>query len=471
MNPILPLTAAGIAYMVAVWLVAPRRIKNAQFFSGRSEAGVEPGFWLLAASAAISWIFAKSIVNSASLTHAFGLAGGGGYAVYYLSFAVVAGAVYLLRTRGGYSSLPDFLVRRYGAAGMKLFLLAIGIRLLNEVWSNTKVVGLFFGAEGGAAYWGAVLAFTVFTVLYSLKSGLRGSLLTDGIQMLFAAVLLIIILAAIYPDVTSASPAARVSEADTAAGLTFAMLALVQTLSYGFHDPVLTDRAFITSPKKMLGALLTAGAIGGAVIFLFGLSGVYARVNDFESGAIASWFVSALPLPLLLVFNVMMLTSAGSTLDSTFASTAKLSARDWPRRHGEPDARQLRLGRWAIAAIAIVGNLPLLTLYFGDQIGPAIIKATTISGTMVMGLAPVFLLAFIRRAGAASFHLSFWCGLALGVLLAAAPGVFPEALIVGEGKYALSLGVNAFGVCACAALFVAGAFLFPAPRRPTGEGR
>jgi hypothetical protein len=207
---------------------------------------------------------------------------------------------------------------------------------------------------------------------------------------------------------------------------------------------------------------LTAGAIGGAVIFLFGLSGVYARVSGHESGAIASWFVTALPLPLLLVFNVMMLTSAGSTLDSTFASSAKLSARDWPRRGGEADSRQIKIGRYAIAAIAIIGNVPLLTLYFGEQIGPAIIKATTISGTMVMGLAPVFLLAFIRRAGAASFHLSFWTGLILGVLLAAAPGVFPPAFVVGEGKYALSLGVNIFGVCACALLYVAGALLFPA---------
>ena len=61
-------------------------------------------------------------------------------------------------------------------------------------------------------------------------------------------------------------------------------------------------------------------------------------------------------------------------------------------------------------AIAVFGNLPLLSIYLGDQVGPAIILATTISGTMVMGLAPIFLLSFVRSAGRLSFHFAFWTG-------------------------------------------------------------
>jgi hypothetical protein len=95
-------------------------------------------------------------------------------------------------------------------------------------------------------------------------------------------------------------------------------------------------------------------------------------------------------------------------------------------------------------AIALLGNLPLLSIYLGDQVGPAIIQATTISGTMVMGLAPIFLLAFVRGAGPLSFHLSFWPGLTFGILrvLESALGtqIFPTWVSYGRRQIRLGSG-------------------------------
>jgi Na+/proline symporter len=164
------LATSGLFYMLVVWYVAPRHVSVNQFFTGKSNKKTEPAFLLLAASAAISWIFAKSIVNSAALTHAFGLWGGFGYAIYYLSFIVVAVTIYFLRVHGGYRSLPNFISTRYGALCMKLFIIAIAIRLFNEVWSNTKVVGLFFWRRG----WRRLLAggnniHTFYRILYTQK--------------------------------------------------------------------------------------------------------------------------------------------------------------------------------------------------------------------------------------------------------------------------------------------------------------
>jgi SSS family solute:Na+ symporter len=61
-----------IGYAGLIWTLAPRSVDAAQFFSGGSRDGGEPGLWLLAASAAITWIFAKSISNAANLGAAFG---------------------------------------------------------------------------------------------------------------------------------------------------------------------------------------------------------------------------------------------------------------------------------------------------------------------------------------------------------------------------------------------------------------
>ena len=119
----------------------------------------------------------------------------------------------------------------------------------------------------------------------------------------------------------------------------------------------------------------------------------------------------------------------------------------------------------AILAVAILGNLPLLSIYAGDRIGPAIIAATTISGTMVMGLAPIFLLSWLPGARTASFHLAFWPGLILGVLRAietfAHVSIFPAALALGTGKYALDLGINVYGLLICTIGFFVGAVLMP----------
>jgi SSS family solute:Na+ symporter len=276
-------------------------------------------------------------------------------------------------------------------------LIAIAIRLINEVWSNTKVFSLYFGSEGSPAYWLAALVVTVFTVYYSLLGGLRSSLLTDGAQMLLAAVLLVVILSTLGPGlVTQGFP---VVDADTrVAGLTFCGLALVQVLSYPFHDPVMTDRAFITGPRTMVKAFIWAGLVSGGFILLFSTVGLYARAFGVEGSP--SLNVPALfGLPMLLVFNAIMLTSAGSTLDSTFSSVAKLGARDWSNRKGHAHRNPSLRGALVDCGHCPAGQRALLSIYLGDRVGPAIIAATTISGTMVMGLAPIFLLAFVRGAG------------------------------------------------------------------------
>ncbi len=118
--------------------------------------------------------------------------------------------------------------------------------------------------------------------------------------------------------------------------------------------------------------------------------------------------------------------------------------------------------------MAVVGNLPLLTIYLGDRVGPAVIAATTLSGTMVMGLAPIFLLCWVRGAGALSFHLAFWPGIALGVVrgveVFAKLRVLPTALDLGTGPFAADLGVNAWGLLLCTGGFLLGAVLVPARR-------
>ena len=240
-------------------------------------------------------------------------------------------------------------------------------------------------------------------------------------------------------------------------GVDLLLVGLLQSLSYPFHDPVLTDRGFLSDARTTLRAFFLAGGLGALAIVLFGCVGVSAFVRGLPVSDDAPRVVAAsLGAGVLAMVNIIMLTSAGSTVDSAFSAVAKAISVDVPgvrgrARHG------LGAGRLAMAGAAVLGNIPLF-------FGAAILAATTISGTMVLGLAPVFLLGLVLEAPPASFHLAFWTGIAVGLLEVL--GRVPPALAIGDGKYAALLGVNVW-----ATLTATGLFLVPVILRRLVPGR
>lgn len=396
-----------------------------------------PNVLVLTGSLIISWIFAKSITNAANLGLAFGVVGGVAYAGYYLSFAIAGILIYKLRTKGGFNSIHEFLTSKYGKQAVSLFTILIVFRLFNEVWSNTMVIGSYFGVQGSSSYYTAILVFTLLTLGYALKGGLSSSIFTDVIQMVLFSILLIVILGNVFSvENFSVKDVAVSGTWSFSLGLNLLFAAIIQSFSYPFHDPVLTDRAFISSPKVTLKSFLWASILGGICIVLFSIIGVYAQSQDFK-GQAAVEVGKAFGVVILLVINFIMITSAASTLDSTFSSFSKLLAVDLNL------GKNLTFGRLAMVAIAVLGTIPI---FFGAEI----LSATTISGTMVIGLTPIFLFWNVS-VPKISFYLSIICGLVFGFLLVFK--AFPEALIFTTGKYADLLWVNVWGIFSCIILY------------------
>lgn len=444
-----------------IWVVAGARRasavdREALFFRGSGAGGRRLGGVGLTATLLISWVFAKSVQNAADLGQALGLPGGVAYATYWLSFLVAGWVIYRLRTRG-FESIHHFLGSRYGATAVWLFSLILLFRLWNEVWSNTMVVAQFFGPAGSGSFLAAAWVTTLLVLAYSLVSGFRGSILTDFVQMGLAAVVLALILGLVLPR---ADVGALVTSGSwtLGGGLDLLLVALIQCFSYPFHDPVMTDRGFITERRTMLRGFVAAGLLGVLFITLFSLLGVYGGVAGIEGNSTFGT-AAALGLPALLVVNVMMLTSASSTLDSTFSSMGKLTAVDLA---GARPGRRVALARIAMIVLALLGGLMV-------HAGPAILSATTVSGTMVIGLTPVFTLWWWGRPGRASYVASVGVGLLFGVGLAL--GWIPGS--VGEGRYGNLLFVNIVGVASCFTLFVGLAWLAPrcCPDRRSGGHR
>ena len=161
-----------VGFGVVFFIIAPRAKSVEQFFRAKSGSGKEPNIFLLTSSLVIAWIFAKSIVNAANLGLDFGFVGGLSYACYYLSFLVGGIVIYYMRVKGKFESIHQFLRARYGNSAVTLFSLLLAFRLFNEVWSNTSVIGSYFGSTGSRGYYAAIMVFTFLTLAYTLKGGM-----------------------------------------------------------------------------------------------------------------------------------------------------------------------------------------------------------------------------------------------------------------------------------------------------------
>jgi Na+/proline symporter len=166
----------------------------------------------------------------------------------------------------GFSSLPEAINARYGSMACITFFLAILYRLEQEVWSNALVVASFYGVEGSWSWWTAASVCTVIPCVYVFIGGLRSSLLTDMMQGIVKSLFLIGTLIAIGVAVKKLdcgertdcnvflwNPVQKRNPFSLEGGQDLALVGLLQgCLSYGFFDPVLTDRAFMIEPKMMV---------------------------------------------------------------------------------------------------------------------------------------------------------------------------------------------------------------------------
>lgn len=453
-------------YMLTGSAEAPSQVPRSQMSREQvSKERAQVGFWTLMPSAFITWIFAKSIYNAAVLGGRFGILGGVAYAGWYTSFWSAGLVGYWMRTRQGVRSLPSAIEKVYGPAANLCFSILLLFRLWNEVWSNILVIGNFFGPSYSAAWWTAALISATVPATYVLMGGMRASLKSDVLQAALGLVFLFVILARVNQEMgPEGSLSSNVGGGASAAGV-FAweppngwlpggewclVAALVQGfISYPFHDPVLTDRTFLSRPRTMLLSFIVGGAVSMTFIVLFSAVGIYACAIDVDARQLtapnsthcsgAPTIVSAhLSGTFEAFMTLVMMTSSLSTLDSTFTSAAKLVGLEvcgWLRLPGDvrpagvrgtlaatdPSVNTLHIaiGRIAILFLCFIGTI---FLELGKETDA--LKATTVSGTMVMGLGPPVYLAMLWKYNSKPGADDGWRKSPLAFMGSFVPGVF-----------------------------------------------
>ena len=449
------LTLAAITAVVALGsLILSPRAKSAEaFYHGHHADGSPPGVLALTLSQVTTWIFARSLMNAAILGFYYGIAGALAYSAYYLSFLTGGLIVDRLRFRHGAASVQDFLTDHYGVMGSWAYNLVVGVRLLSEVFANLLVIGIIFGAAGTAGYTLAIVGIAVLTLGYSMMGGLRAALRTDVMQtaLLYLGLAVLLVLTVARPEFDMT---AVIGSSPDAGGPGWILLAvaLLQIWSYPLHDPVMMDRGFLADRATTRRSFLHAAWISIVGIMIFGVIGVFAGLNKSEGEAMVAVLTRLLGEPAMIVFNLALVVSAVSTLDSTFASASKLVVADM-----RVMAPSVRNGRLAMAGF-LLGGLGFLFLGNKD-----LFAAVAVSGTASMFLAPVVffnILGGVRVQGWA-FAFAFALAMAGGALYMLEAGghvAVIEPLLGLSHKYAKLLaicGVVLAGGCGAFALSLA----------------
>ena len=365
------LIGAIIFMAIARLIVSPRRTTVDGFFRGVDEQGAAPSLLTLILSQVTTWIFARSLMNAAILGYYYGIAGTVAYAAYYLSFFTGTVIIDQVRFRHGFSSIQSFLTARHGRLGSYCYNIVVAVRLLSEVFANLIVIGLIFGGAGSSTYIIAVIAMAVFGLGYSMMGGLRASLRTDVVQMLALLIVLIIMsVQTVVGPLFNVDAILSSSPDITSPGWVLLAVAGLQVLSYPMHDPVMMDRRFIADRRTTRLSFIHAGWISVLCVLAFGMLGVIAGLNKESGEAMLAALNRLFGEPTMILFNIALIVSAISTLDSTLSSAAKLAIADM-----RIASERVANGRIAMVAFTI-GGLGFLFLGSKDLFG-----AVAVSGT------------------------------------------------------------------------------------------
>ncbi|MEM6375979.1 MAG: sodium:proline symporter [Pseudomonadota bacterium] len=408
--------------LLASFAAAPRHASVAGFFTGRRKDGQAPGLWTLVLSQVTTWIFARSLMNSAILGYFYGIWGVLAYAAYYGSFLTGGYIVARLRADGA-GSVQDWLGARFGAVGNTCYNSVIALRLLSEVFANLLVVGLIFAAalpEFGLAREAAIFLVALFSLAYSAWGGLSAALRTDVLQMLIFLVVFGAAFTAlvISPEFNLGAVLTSQGTSGSWNGQVLLLVALLQVFSYPAHDPVMMDRGFLADRATTTASFLHAFWISFLCIVGFGFFGIEAALRGaaYESELLGSW-AQIFPAWLWVALMLSLLVSAVSTLDSALASAARLMVDEMRLA-----PRTLTGGRLVMAGFMIAGMA--LTLW-GNQ---SLFDAVAVSGTASLFLTPVLITGLVCRrvvplwaylvsfsaamAGAFAYFARDWPGLA-----------------------------------------------------------
>lgn len=366
------------------------------------------GPWAGAASIAVSWIWAPAVFICSMKAYTQGAAGLFWFTVpnvlCFFLFAVLAARLKQQHADG--YSFPDYLAMRFPETPLlhRAALFVYTGYQLGAITINTLAGGLLFSHVAQIDTALAISLMAVGTLAYSLISGLRASVMTDRVQLVF----LLFIAAIIVPWAISASggPAVMLSGLGGQSGafgnvmnsevlFGFGIATTISLLSGPLADQMFFQRAHAAPAAALKTVFWGGGLLFAAVPITLGLLGFIAAapavqgVLPIDDPQMVGPAVIGHYLPSWALYSFILLALAGltSTLDSAFVALPSLFARS--RSAGQK--LTANRARWIMVAGATFGlGIALLQ--------PKLLWVFLVYGALASAmLVPAFFAVFSQR--------------------------------------------------------------------------
>lgn len=367
------LVALGVVSLAAtLWTARRTTPDKGSFLVADRAIHWRPG----AASVAATWIWATGMFIAAEQAYKHGWPGLFWFAVPNIITLVVF-SIFAAKIR---ARMPDgftlsgYMREHKSARVQRLYLVTLGGLAVFSTAVNLLVGGLIVHKVTGLAFPIVTLALAAVALSYSLRSGLKASILTDYLQMAVIAVVCLTLapwaIATIGIDTWFAGfggitgdYTALFSGPALAVFWSFGLSTSLGLLGGPFGDQTFWQRAFAIRPNHIKPAF-----IGGAALFAivpitmgalgFAAAGAGLTVDDTQLTNLAA-IEGILPWWTVIPFLLYVFSGLLSTIDSNMAAVSSIVGHDGTR---DP-ANVVRNARWAIfamtAAAIVIANTPV----------------------------------------------------------------------------------------------------------------
>lgn len=348
--------------------------------------------WLLTAfSMAATWVWAPSLFTASEMAYTKGFAGVFWFVVpnvlTLMLFAVFARKFRSVRPYGW--TFSDYIREKYSNRAHTMFLVesfglqvcSFAVQLLAGATIFSKITGLPFVAT--------TIMLAVIPLLYTLFSGIRGSIATDFIKMGFIVAVLLIGLPIISSNVGWEAITVGLGGItgeyrhlfegkSIDVMLSFGIPTTIGLLSGTFGDQMFWQRTFSVKEQHVGKTMFTAALIFGIVPISLSLFGFFAAGSSLEVGDTqlvnVSTVIAYTPRWFLYLFFVLILAGLMSTVDSILCAVSSVAGHDLCERILDKHPLMLEsvsavnFGRIVMVVVAIlavlIANIPGLTITY-----------------------------------------------------------------------------------------------------------
>ena len=366
------------AFYIGTFLITLLIAKKEESAEGFIVSNHKVGFGISAASMTATWIWAASFYGAATSAYSYGLSGAMHYG-FWGALMILFIYPFGMRIRAiapNARTLAEIIHARHGTSSQMMLAISNLLGSLISLMVNFTAAGALISILSPLSFEFGIIMAGFGTLLYTLWSGFRASILTDMIQVMGMIAITVVVIPVIYfsaggqeamlaglATVTAEQQNFFSSKAILEQGAPF----FVAVLAYAIGNQTIAQRlfavrqdlikpTFITATFGYAGVVIGLGMLGMFALFL-GMTPVDGDMNTIIP-LVASKYLSPVMIGLLFL---LVISSLSSTADSDLSALSSITMADIYGKHfakkGLNLKRMLLVGRVTMITSAVIGMI------------------------------------------------------------------------------------------------------------------